>query len=114
MFGWFKKKQTAGDIIEAYGELLEKYPMSILDVSMLPLPKTKMKLLLKSYYARASNEDQERVIENSYLLLGQFQDGVGPKPITATLLEGDVAQKLDANIAIMAKWTAWEKLALAE
>jgi hypothetical protein len=41
--------------VEAYGKLLEEYPLSILDDSMLPLPKAEMKILLKALYAKTSN-----------------------------------------------------------
>jgi hypothetical protein len=118
MFGWiasiFKRKQSVGDVIEAYGDLLVKYPISIMDVAMLPLSKTKMKIVLKALYARALTEDQQHMLENGFLFLISFQDGVGPVPIDRALLKGDLKKNLQANLAILDKWTPWQKLALAE
>ena len=54
MLEWIKKTfggeqpKTLGDVFEAYGALLERYPTAILDSSMLPMSKAKMKVLLKA------------------------------------------------------------------
>jgi hypothetical protein len=112
--GLFAKKQTVGEVLEAYGDLLVKYPLSIVDVSMLPLPKTKMKVVLKSLYAKAKTKDQETLLENGFFFLSNFQDGVGSVPIDGALLKGDPMKNLDANQAILEKWMPWQKLALAE
>jgi hypothetical protein len=118
IFNWLKsafpKTQIVGDVMSTYGELLETYPLSIVDVSMLPLPKTKMKVFLKALYATARTAEQQRLVEKGFLFLSQFQDGVGPKPIDGTLLKGDAMQNLDTNVEIIERWTPWQKLSLAE
>jgi hypothetical protein len=100
--------------MSTYGGLFEKYPLSIVDVSMLPLPKTKMKVFLKGLYAKAQTPEHQRLVENGFFFLSQFQDGVGPKPIDGTLIKGEVMQNLDANVEIIDRWTPWQKLSLAE
>jgi hypothetical protein len=105
---------TVTDVISAYGELLEKYPLSILDTSMLPIPKTKMKALLKTLYARASNPEQKNMLEKGFMFLSNFQDGVGATPISGKLSTGDAKANLKANMAILEKWMPWEKLSFAE
>jgi hypothetical protein len=99
------------DVISVYGELLEKYPLSILDTSMLPIPKTKMKVLLKTLYAGASNPELKNSIETGFVFLSNFQDGVGVRPISGKLSKSGSAQD---NLAILDKWMPWEKVAFAE
>jgi hypothetical protein len=105
---------TVTDVISAYGELLEKYPLSILDVSMLPIPKTKMKVLLKSLYARTSDPTQRSSFESGFLFLSNFQDGVGATPISGKLPSGDAMANLKADMAILDKWKPWANPAYAE
>jgi hypothetical protein len=105
---------TVTDVISAYSELLEKYPISILDTSMLPIPKTKMKVLLKSLYARTSDPAQRSMFETGFMFLSNFQDGVGATPIRGKLSSGDAMANLKANMAILDKWKPWENLAYAE
>ncbi|MGP0060455.1 MAG: hypothetical protein ACLPID_14315 [Beijerinckiaceae bacterium] len=120
MIGWLKKSfageqsKTVNDVMLAYGELLEKYPSSILDISMLPIPKAKMKVLLKGMYARARNVEQQNLCEAGFMFLSNFQDGVGAKPIDGRLLQGDAKANLEANMAIMDKWMPWNELSMAE
>jgi hypothetical protein len=118
MFDWitsiFKRKQTVSDVLGAYGDLLVKYPLSIADVAMLPLPKTKMKVILKALYAEAATPEQQTLVENGFFFLSNFQDGVGPVPIDGALLNGDPMKNLSANQAILDKWMPWQKLAVAE
>ena len=119
MIGWLKKtfggeQQMVGDVMSAYGELLEKYPLAILDISMLPIPKAKMKIVLKALYAKANNVEQENVFETGFMFLSKFQDGVGATPVDGKLLDGDVKANSKANMAILDKWRSWEKLSMAE
>ena len=73
-----------------------------------------MKVLLKSLYAKAANEKLQNHIEAGFMFLSKFQDGVGATPIDGKLIGGDVKANLKANMAILEKWTAWEKMSLAE
>lgn len=106
--------QTVGDVVTAYGALIEKYPLSILDTSMLPTSKTNMKVVLKSLYARADSKEQEARCETGFMFLSKFQDGVGATPIDGKLQGGDVRANSNANMAKLSKWIAWEKISLAE
>lgn len=117
MFGWLKKgsePKTVGEVLDAYGALLENYPLAIMDVSMLPTSKTKMKALLKAMYAKASDPAQQNWIEVGFMFLSKFQDGVGPTPIDGTLSSGNAKTNMQADMAILDKWMPWEKLSLAE
>jgi hypothetical protein len=116
VFGWLKgaKEQTVGDVMEAYGALIEKYPIAILDVSALPLPKAKMKALFKAMHSQQAKPEFQKYFEDGFMFLSQFQDGVGPVPIDGKLLDGDLKANLDTNIAILDKHALWQRLALAE
>src|SRR4029077_265180 len=120
MFGWLKrialtdKPKTVGEVMDSYGALLEKYPLAIIDISMLPIPKTQMKAVLKGLYARTGDARRQELLETGFLFLSRFQDGVGPTPIEAKSIKGDVRQNLQANMATLDKWLAWDKLSGAE
>lgn len=105
---------TVGEVMSAYGALMEKHPLSIMDISMLPIPKTQMKVLLKGLYAKASNAELANHIEVGFIFLSKFQDGVGATPIDGKLPRGNLMANLQMEIAILEKWMAWEKLSLAE
>ena len=71
----------APSIVAAYGKLLEKHPLGILDSKLLPLPKPRMKSMLKLAYRRARTEGERRRIEQLYIGLSSFQSGIGDIPI---------------------------------
>jgi hypothetical protein len=120
MFGWMKKtlKQEppmqVGDVLSAYGALMEKHPLAIMDISMLPIPKTKMKVLLKSLYTTANNPAQRNLFEAGFIHLSKFQDGVGHTPIDCHFPRGDIKANSQADIEAMNKWLLLEKLSLAD
>jgi hypothetical protein len=108
-----EKPKTVADVMAEYGALLEKYPAAVLDISMLPFPKTQMKTMLKGLYAQHTDPDLQRWIELGYVFLSRFQDGVGPVPIVCDLkATGTVPTK--AELAKFDRWHQWEKLAFAE
>lgn len=111
MVDWLR---MARDVMDTYCEVLNRYPSSIVDVSALPLSKTNMKIVLKALYTESPNDEQKRRIEDCFKRLSFFQDGVGPKPIDKALIRGDIIENLDANIEIIDRWTAWQKLLFAE
>jgi hypothetical protein len=117
MFGWFKKRiaQAEGrstaelfDAVGRLGELMENYPMHVLDVSSLPMPKPQMKTILKEAW-RVATPDHRRAIELGYLHLANFQNGVGPTPISLSLGDDDpinAMSRLDATLAWIKKTSA--------
>jgi hypothetical protein len=115
VFEWLKKKEkTVGEVLEQYQAVLMKYPIEILDISMLPLPKIQMKQVLKGLYAKEKRIDFQKYLENGFFYLSQFQEGVGDKPIDAKLSDGDVKENLDADLAKLERHSLWLKLQLAE
>jgi hypothetical protein len=80
------------------GELIESYPLHVLDVSSLPMPKQQMKTALREAWCVAK-PDRRRAIEIGYAYLANFQIGVGWTP-TSPALAGDRSQ-LHENIAWM-------------
>lgn len=96
-----EQPHSVGDVMEAYGKLLEKHPTSINDASLLPLPKSKMKALLKALYAQASGTEQKSLLEIGFMFLSNFQDGVGAVPI-------------DGRGALHDKWLVWQEASNAE
>jgi hypothetical protein len=118
MLRWLKKtfggqqRDTVEEAMSAYGSLLEKYPLAIMDIAMLPIPKAQMKVVLKALYARATTAEQENTIEIGFMFLSKFQDGVGSTPIEGVTFGGKLPTQ--ADIAKLDRWTAWETLSLAE
>jgi hypothetical protein len=106
-----KTLQTVFDILEAYGVLLEKHPLAICDVSMLPLSKLQMKMLFKAMCSRAKSPEQEQVLENSFWLLSNFQEGVGPNPLDESITKDASAED---KVTILDQWLSWENIAAAE
>ena len=74
-----------GEVIEAFGVLMERYPTAILDTLKLPLPKEDMKCLFTRAWLSQTDEKIRNLLEIAYVHLSQFQDGVGDKPIDCTL-----------------------------
>jgi hypothetical protein len=119
MFGWFKKapkEPSMGDVMDWYGELMEKYPLAIMDISMLPLPKTKMKQLLKVAYGQTTDPKMLNAIEMSFMFLSRFHDGVGSVPIDAILDHSPVMTRatIQADADKLAKHLPWEEISLAD
>lgn len=103
--------KTVDEVISAYGALIEKYPLAIMDIAMLPAPKKQMKVLLKALYAKATTAELQNDIAVGFTLLSQFQEGVGPTPIDAVTFGDKAAQ---ADIARLDKWLAWQQLSMTE
>lgn len=109
-----KTSPSVGEVIETYGALLEDYPSSILDSSMLPVPKPQMKAILKTAYRETRSEQMRRHFEVGFMFLSLFQDGVGPTPIDGNLSEGDVKSNMLADMAALNKWIPWQERSSAE
>jgi hypothetical protein len=74
-------RSTLNETIPALGELIEKYPGSMLDEKLLPMPKEDMKLALKMAIRIADSEAMKEHIATGYMLLSMFQPGIGPRQI---------------------------------
>jgi len=123
MFGWRKKTpggpqpKKIGDILDAYGELLEKYPGAIIDTLMLPIPKEEMKALLKTAYSKANNQRERDNHGAVFICLSRFQNGVGQKPLMAPVGGGNIEHlkaNFDAEMGVLDAWIRWNNLSLAE
>ena len=96
VFRWFRRKrdpvpipsmEDVVPIINAYGALLERNPATIQDTSVLPLPKERMKVMIKMAWLSDTDPDKRRVLEVGYVLLSQFQDRIGDNPIHRSIRE---------------------------
>jgi hypothetical protein len=120
MFGLFKKnKQSAPepfDAIARLGELMENYPSHVLDVSFLPMSKPELKAVLKEFW-RDATPAQKQAIEVGYIGLANFQNGVGPKPISLAFSDDLTTSKAVAEWDATKDWirrTSEEKFLLFE
>ncbi len=84
-----KREATASEVISAYGALLETYPGFIMDIAMLPRPKSQMKILLKTFYGLTSDPKLQSLLTEGFMSLADFQDGVGPNPVDPNIIPGD-------------------------
>ena len=121
MFNWFKstpKTPSAGEIIENYGLLLERYPLAVMDVSMLPVPKKDMKAVLKGLYLIEKDPERRSHLEVGYHLLSNFQEGVGPEPIDGRVDSATSSASSKEEICKVGekleRWLPWSKLSVAE
>jgi len=101
IFGWGKSKSTpnknsqdptpeqlkawAVTVLDRYGELMEKYTMSFADASLLPVDKASMKKAFWAGWFMAEDDEQREAIKVGWLMLHQFQEGVGEKPVGANI-----------------------------
>jgi hypothetical protein len=120
MIGWLQKvlfrakEKTVREVVSTYGELLEMYPVAICDTAMLPIPKAKMKELMKALYSKATNAAEQHHWEQGFMYLANFQEGVGSTPVDDPLQTAKTPQAIVAAEASLDRWMKWQKLALAE
>ena len=115
------------DLLGKLGELMERYPTALMDLSRLPASKQTMKAVIKELWR--PEPALRRQLANAYLYLSHFQDGVGN-----TVLDGELpgdkvaagtANDLDAvrRQAIeltgpkgesFRQWIAWSKVSTSE
>jgi hypothetical protein len=67
-------------LINAYGAVMEKYPVGYVDASVLPTDKDTLKVAMKIMW-KLSNDNFRNILGGGFVGLYRFQDGVGPKPI---------------------------------
>jgi hypothetical protein len=107
-----KASKTVDEVLSEYGSLLERYPISIMDVAMLPIPKKQMKVLLKALYAKATTAQMKNHIEAGFMFLSHFQEGVGTTPVDGRVVSP--GQSPEAIRAKLEKWIPWNTLSIAE
>jgi hypothetical protein len=109
--------------IKKLATLMEAYPSAILDTTMLPLPKTEMKAALKLAWLQTESAKWRKWLELGYVLLGDFQDDVGPNPIQPVDLPDLKPELLKdwllsnagrASMEAFKKWQQWQDLAAKE
>jgi hypothetical protein len=116
--------QSAEDAIRKLAALMETYPSAILDTTMLPLPKAEMKTALKQAWLRIESAKWRNWLEVGYIILSNFQDGVGPRPCQQPVFPPNKDPELlrdwlrsdagKANMAALEIWQRWNDLAIKE
>lgn len=105
MFGeWFKRRRTrastddAAELVKAiprvlgrYAELMEKHGGTYMDESWLPLDKPGMKSMLKLALASEKDEKHREWLKAGWLMLADFQPGIGQTPLKMPELPEDFA-----------------------
>jgi hypothetical protein len=120
MFGWGRPKSNRPssdltpdamrDAIVRYGSIMERHGTAVLDVSLLPLPKPQMKQAFRIAWGDADTF-MKNAIEEAYVFLACFQEGVGDKPIDCRLPSGTVPEK---DMAVLEPWLRWSKTVQSE
>lgn len=120
IFGWGKntsKEKTMSqqelaqmgaaikNAIADYGEIIEKNPGSFIDVSRLPFDKPTMKKLLMTGWHMAENEEMRQAIGACWYMLYQFQEGVGPIPISGHTDMNASPQEIMKSLGPYMEWT---------
>ena len=109
--------------IKKLATLMEPYPSAILDTTMLPLPKTEMKAALKLAWLQTESAKWREWLELGYVLLADFQDGVGATPIQPLDLPDLKPELLKdwllsnagrASMEAFKRWQQWQDLAAKE
>ena len=134
MFGLFRKKQDKLEVdlervqkvVQAFGVVLEEIDgFSFYDVSRLPYSKEEiLRSVLVAIRVNADSAIQKQ-LENGLVFLAQFQEGVGPDPISSlpidapALLKAHQAgkisiQEMASKVANASEAVDQEKLAMLQ
>jgi hypothetical protein len=92
MFGkWFRRKAPNSPqgpsfadvpkIIQTYGKVLEDSAGGFADVTMLPLPKEQMMVVLKLAWVVETDAKRKEQLEAGFMFLSDFREDIGPVPI---------------------------------
>jgi len=97
-------------ILARYGDLIEKYPTSYVDETVLPLDKSGMKTVLR--IALDSEIDHNRIawLRTAWILLSRFQPDIGSLPLSLETPE----KPTEADNAKMDRYFAVAKKAAAD
>jgi hypothetical protein len=69
-------------LLERYGALIEKHSDAYLDETWLPVDKDSMRSAFKSAWKMTTDSKTRNWIEVGWVLLANFQPGIGQTPIT--------------------------------
>jgi hypothetical protein len=78
--------RSGEDAIQKLRAFMETYPSAILDTTMLPFPKADMKKVLKQAWHQTNDAQLRNLLEVDWMMLANFQDGVGHPPCQAVHL----------------------------
>jgi hypothetical protein len=97
-------------VVNAYGALIERFPLAILPSSMLPKPKARMKELLKEAWLGQDDPYMKEAVESGYVNLCQYRDDV------EQVLDSTPPSKPDLEWAqnVLKPYTAFSEKMLAE
>jgi hypothetical protein len=79
------------NILDAYIRLHTDFSGYVVDTTWLPADKAKMKEVLRHYWLQTTSEQTRKWLEDGWVFLAWFQDGVGPIPI-------DISSKVSKNV----------------
>jgi hypothetical protein len=99
-------------ILARYGELIEAHPTAYIDETQLPVDKEMMKAALKIGWKLADNDKQREWLKVGWILLSQFQKGVGETPIDCNLSPGLLPS--DEEVSRLDRFLQFAKIAEAE
>ena len=99
-----KQNDRRADDVAAFGRLVAQYPTAIIDASRLPRPKPEMKKLLT--WAWDVRPDMRNAIEENYISLARFQNGVGPQPIDCSVAPTASPEQAVKVLQPYLKWSA--------
>ncbi|MGA8697671.1 MAG: hypothetical protein WB689_28325 [Xanthobacteraceae bacterium] len=84
-------EMDATQILDAYIKLHTDYSGYVVDTSWLPADKAKMEQVLQQYWLQTTSAQIRKWLEDGWVFLAWFQDGVGPIPI-------DISSKVRSNV----------------
>jgi NDP-sugar pyrophosphorylase family protein len=84
-------EMDATQILDAYIKLHTDYSGYVVDTSWLPADKAKMKQVLQQYWLQTTSAQIRKWLQDGWVFLAWFQDGVGPIPI-------DISSKVRSNV----------------
>lgn len=84
-------EMDATQILDAYIKLHTDYSGYVVDTSWLPADEAKMKQVLQQYWLQTTSAQIRKWLEDGWVFLAWFQDGVGPIPI-------DISSKVRSNV----------------
>lgn len=112
--------QTAAALVRAFGPVIEAHAATqniVTDSSKLPAPKEAMRAAIISYIWTAPDKRGRDILKASYLMLAEFQPGIGLEPIridTQMSSEGVDKDSLTKILAQTTKYTQWGEVVKKE